>query len=44
MPDLDLSIPAADLEKAERIVAALLEAFRPLQRSIPAGTDMWNPE
>jgi len=34
-------IPAADVDKIVPLLEALEVAFRPLQRSIPAGTDVW---
>jgi len=38
---LDPPIPAADVEKLAPVLEALEEAFRPLQRSLPHGADVW---
>ncbi len=38
---LDPPIPAADIEKITPTLEALEKSFRPLQRSIPAGADLW---
>jgi len=38
---LDPAIPAADIERIAPTLEALEKAFRPLQRTIPAGADVW---
>ena len=38
---LDPPIPAPDLEKIVPVMEALEAAFRPLQRSLPPGADVW---
>lgn len=38
---MDPPIPAADIEKIAPVLEALETAWRPLQRSIPAGADVW---
>ena len=38
---MDPPIPAADVEKIVPTLEALETAFRPLQRTIPAGADVW---
>jgi hypothetical protein len=37
----DPPIPQADIEKIVPTLEALEAAFRPLQRTIPAGADVW---
>jgi hypothetical protein len=38
---LEPPIPAADVDKIVPTLEALEKAFRPLQRTIPAGADVW---
>ena len=38
---LDPPIPAADIEKIAPVLEALEASFRPLQRAIPDGADLW---
>jgi len=38
---LEPAIPGADIEKIVPVLEALEAAFRPLQTSIPPGTDVW---
>lgn len=38
---LEPPIPSADLDKIVPLLQALEQSFRPLQQSIPAGTDVW---
>ena len=38
---LQPAIPEADVEKIAPVLDALEKSFRPLQGSIPAGTDVW---
>ncbi len=38
---LDPPIPPADIEKILPLLQALEGSFRPLQRTIPPGTDVW---
>jgi hypothetical protein len=38
---LDPPIPAADVEKLAPVLEALEEAFRPLQKSLPHGAEVW---
>ncbi|HLX43289.1 MAG TPA: hypothetical protein VKR43_07635 [Bryobacteraceae bacterium] len=38
---LDPGIPDADAEKVVPVLNALEAVWRPLQASIPAGTDLW---
>jgi hypothetical protein len=38
---LDPPIPAEAADKIIPLLQALEESFRPLQRSIPAGADLW---
>jgi hypothetical protein len=38
---IEPGIPAGDVEKIVPMLDALEAAFRPLRKSIPAGTDLW---
>jgi hypothetical protein len=38
---LDPPVPATDAEKIAPALDALEAVFRPLQRSVPAGADVW---
>jgi hypothetical protein len=38
---LEPPIPAGDIERVVPILEALEKSFRPLQKTIPAGADLW---